>query len=73
MTDIVINPTYSQFTLEYAKLRNQGLVNHSDISYFNYSSVNLSWPDGYTNDENDLKPLSRIGNQLTIKDYPKNQ
>ena len=72
MTDIVINPTYSQFTLEYAKLRNRGLVNQSDISNYNYSSVNLSWPDGYTNDESDLKPLSRTGNQLTIKDYPKN-
>lgn len=72
MTDIVINPTYSQFTLTFAKLRNAGLENKSDISTYNYSSVGLEIPDGLTNDESDLKSLSRMGNQLTIKDYSKN-
>ena len=72
MTDIIINPTYSQFTLQFAKLRNGGLENKSDISIFNYSSVGLEWPDGLTNDENDLKPISRLGKQLDISDFPKN-
>ena len=72
MVDIVINPTYSQFTLEYAKLRNQGLANHSDISLYNYSSVNLSYPQGWGTQEEDLKPVSRLGKALDIHDYFKN-
>lgn len=72
MTDIVINPTYSQFTLEYAKIRNNGLENKSSVSTYNYSSVGLEWPNGFTNDEEDFKPISRLEKQLGISDYPKN-
>ena len=72
MTDIVFDQTYSQFTLQFARLRNEGLENKSDISTYNYSSVGLEWPDGFTNDENDLKPISRLGKQLGISDYWKN-
>jgi len=72
MTDIVINPTYSELTLQFAKIRNKGLENKSDISAYNYSSVGLEWPDGLANDENDLKPISRLGKRLDIHNYFKN-
>ena len=73
MTDIVINPTYSQFTFEFAKLRNEGILNKSDISTWNYSSVNLTFPNGYETFEEDLEVLSRRDNILKIGDLPKNQ
>ena len=73
MSDIVINPVHSQFTLQFAKLRNEGILNRSDISTYNFSSVGLEWPSGDETFEEDLEVLSRRGKILKIGDLPKNQ
>lgn len=73
MTDIIFDQTYSQFTLAYAKLRNEGILNRSSISTYNFSSVNLTYPSGEETFEEDLEVLSRRGNILRIEDLPKNQ
>ena len=64
--------TYKEFTLNYATLRNEGLENKSNIDIWEYDWANLSGQDGFSPDEFDFKPLSRLDKQLTIKNYPKN-
>lgn len=56
-------------TWEYAKVRNKGLDNHSNITLYEYEWAGLSYPDGYKPDEDDFKPRNRLNKKLTIKDY----
>lgn len=64
--------TYKELTLEYAKTRNDGLENASNLTDYEYEWANLSGLDGFKVDENDFNPISRLNKKLTIEDYKKN-
>jgi len=66
------NELYKIFTLYYAKLRNDGLENASNLDEWEYDWANLSKLDGYEPDESDFEVYSRRNNILDIHKFPKN-
>jgi hypothetical protein len=63
-------PCYEIFTKTYAEKRNEGLLNCSNLDEWEYSHYNLTFPDGYTQDEREIEITTRRGNTWKLVDDP---
>jgi len=57
---------YKTFTKTYFDKRNAGLLNHSDVTEYEYDYYDLEWPDGYTQDSREDEYHTRLGNKRKI-------
>ena len=55
---------YKIFTKTYFEKRNAGLLNHSDVTDYEYEYYDLEWPDGYTQET--IKRAARILNLIKV-------